>query len=368
MVAVCWLSVDPRDGKIDFYPHIIANKIEKAYQDSKELIDLGKDFFDATVNFGNNNRTDNDNLSNLYCYQTTKPCYSGRGYVKRSGYRSVLRYVIENYNSDSEQDYTYNFYTKDVNGEKRIVEHHSTSYYRKNSDIIPKEFIVEFENINSLETSLTTWKPEYFDNLNIDKSKYVIVWQWCKGVPERHGNVYDLGNEWWTPFLCTQNNIIEDAYENKQKDVEIVLPFDNSKRTIVFLQDSCYAKQHDFVNSKVRIVRRKLISIANLENILTNNPSNSHEPGSSDGPGSSDDPPSSIPHEFYCPITQDIMIDPVKTVDGHVYDRTAIDRWFDFNSTSPLTGLQLTSIQLEPYTSLKIRIINFKTRYPQLII
>ena len=30
---------------------------------------------------------------------------------------------------------------------------------------------------------------------------------------------------------------------------------------------------------------------------------------------------------FYCPITQDIMTDPVLTVDGHSYERAAIEEW-----------------------------------------
>ena len=67
-----------------------------------------------------------------------------------------------------------------------------------------------------------------------------------------------------------------------------------------------------------------------------------------------------------CPITQDIITDPVKTIDGHIYERNAIDRWFNYNSTSPLTGLQLNSLNLEPYNNLKNRILNFKNMHPEL--
>ena len=49
-----------------------------------------------------------------------------------------------------------------------------------------------------------------------------------------------------------------------------------------------------------------------------------------------------IPQEFICPITGEIMEDPVSTIDGNSYERTAIERWFATRRiTSPLTGARL---------------------------
>ena len=70
-------------------------------------------------------------------------------------------------------------------------------------------------------------------------------------------------------------------------------------------------------------------------------------------------PSSSIPHHFFCPITQDVMNDPVKTVDGMCYDRPAIERWFTMSSTSPLTGLPLASKALVPHVTLREQIQSF---------
>ena len=70
-------------------------------------------------------------------------------------------------------------------------------------------------------------------------------------------------------------------------------------------------------------------------------------------------PDGTIPHHFNCPILQDIMRDPVKTVDNHVYDRQAIERWFTINNTSPLTGLRLPNKTLTPYLELKNEIDAF---------
>jgi hypothetical protein len=35
-----------------------------------------------------------------------------------------------------------------------------------------------------------------------------------------------------------------------------------------------------------------------------------------------------IPDDYLCPITQEIMLDPVITEDGETYERKAIQDWF----------------------------------------
>ena len=55
------------------------------------------------------------------------------------------------------------------------------------------------------------------------------------------------------------------------------------------------------------------------------------------------------PDEYVCPITQDVMIDPVIAADGHTYERAAIARWFEAGKrTSPKTGGELESTALLP--------------------
>ena len=42
-----------------------------------------------------------------------------------------------------------------------------------------------------------------------------------------------------------------------------------------------------------------------------------------------------------CPITQEIMNDPVIAADGQTYERRALARWLRRNNSSPLTGLEM---------------------------
>jgi hypothetical protein len=54
------------------------------------------------------------------------------------------------------------------------------------------------------------------------------------------------------------------------------------------------------------------------------------------------------PDHFICPITQDVMIDPVSAADGHIYERCAITEWLVGHSTSPMTGAGLKMKDLFP--------------------
>ena len=71
-----------------------------------------------------------------------------------------------------------------------------------------------------------------------------------------------------------------------------------------------------------------------------------------------------IPHEFVCPIVQEIMKDPVMTSDGHTFERTAIAKWFSTHNTSPITRQRILDKKLIPNHSLRKLIADFRVRYP----
>ena len=49
-----------------------------------------------------------------------------------------------------------------------------------------------------------------------------------------------------------------------------------------------------------------------------------------------------------CPITQEVMVDPVLAADHHTYERQAIELWLRNQNRSPLTNQELPHKQLEP--------------------
>ncbi|KAF2789615.1 hypothetical protein K505DRAFT_341133 [Melanomma pulvis-pyrius CBS 109.77] len=60
-----------------------------------------------------------------------------------------------------------------------------------------------------------------------------------------------------------------------------------------------------------------------------------------------------IPQDYLCPISAELMEDPVATIDGFVYERRCIDRWFKGHETSPCTNVKLSSFELRPNISIK---------------
>ncbi|GLT70634.1 hypothetical protein SLA2020_426990 [Shorea laevis] len=61
-----------------------------------------------------------------------------------------------------------------------------------------------------------------------------------------------------------------------------------------------------------------------------------------------------IPHEFLCPITLEIMTDPVIVATGQTFERESISKWLDFNHrTCPKTGQTLEHLSLAPNFALK---------------
>ena len=60
-----------------------------------------------------------------------------------------------------------------------------------------------------------------------------------------------------------------------------------------------------------------------------------------------------FPPEFICPISLDPMVDPVVTIDGQTYERSAITKWFATSTKSPLTAQPLASKLLVPNVALR---------------
>ncbi|XP_063698469.1 WD repeat, SAM and U-box domain-containing protein 1-like isoform X2 [Culicoides brevitarsis] len=52
-----------------------------------------------------------------------------------------------------------------------------------------------------------------------------------------------------------------------------------------------------------------------------------------------------VPIEYLCPITHEIMKDPVIVEDGFNYERSAIEQWLSMKQTSPMTNLELATTE-----------------------
>ena len=70
---------------------------------------------------------------------------------------------------------------------------------------------------------------------------------------------------------------------------------------------------------------------------------------------------------FLCPITREIMVDPVILIsDGHTYEKSAISKWFDMGGcVSPMTGNMVSSYNTISNHTIKKAIDEFLTKFPK---
>jgi tetratricopeptide (TPR) repeat protein len=78
--------------------------------------------------------------------------------------------------------------------------------------------------------------------------------------------------------------------------------------------------------------------------------------GGSDGGAGSNGGAVAPPDEFLCPISCEIMEEPVTTLAGNTYEKTHIMAWFRTHQTDPLTNTKLSSKRLVPNNSLRSQI------------
>eukprot|EP01065_Artemidia_motanka_P017560 TRINITY_DN2100_c0_g1_i1.p1 TRINITY_DN2100_c0_g1~~TRINITY_DN2100_c0_g1_i1.p1 ORF type:complete len:391 (+),score=112.68 TRINITY_DN2100_c0_g1_i1:112-1173(+) len=70
-----------------------------------------------------------------------------------------------------------------------------------------------------------------------------------------------------------------------------------------------------------------------------------------------------LPAEYKCPITMEVMTDPVVAQDGHTYERSALQRWFALRGPrSPVTGQVMAGTGLVPNHSIRSQIMEENDR------
>eukprot|EP00270_Netrium_digitus_P021962 TRINITY_DN9660_c0_g3_i1.p1 TRINITY_DN9660_c0_g3~~TRINITY_DN9660_c0_g3_i1.p1 ORF type:complete len:312 (+),score=98.09 TRINITY_DN9660_c0_g3_i1:73-936(+) len=71
---------------------------------------------------------------------------------------------------------------------------------------------------------------------------------------------------------------------------------------------------------------------------------------------------SEAPTVLFCPITQEMMENPVLASDGHTYEYMAIKQWLEKSDRSPMTNMKLPSKDLVPNHAVRSMIQEWKER------
>ncbi|KAL5208616.1 hypothetical protein ABZP36_033051 [Zizania latifolia] len=130
---------------------------------------------------------------------------------------------------------------------------------------------------------------------------------------------------------------------------------------IEYLEEQILSQEEDtdlpLVGSVVALLRYCLFAMfdAGNEKALRDCPSaGNRQRLLSWGSGSGDDTSFSVPKEFSCPISLDLMRDPVVASTGQTYDRPSIIQWIEEgHSTCPSSGQALAENRLVPNHALR---------------
>ena len=69
-----------------------------------------------------------------------------------------------------------------------------------------------------------------------------------------------------------------------------------------------------------------------------------------------------VPPDFYCPISGDLMNDPVSEPSGQTYEKSQIYQWLDQKQTSPITNLPLQKSDLIENSAVKRAIDSIRSK------
>ncbi len=69
--------------------------------------------------------------------------------------------------------------------------------------------------------------------------------------------------------------------------------------------------------------------------------------------------------QYCCPLTKKILLDPVKTCEGTIYEREAIEEWLSKNSLDPISKKSLVSKNLSECPELQDKVFEYLRQNPK---
>lgn len=143
---------------------------------------------------------------------------------------------------------------------------------------------------------------------------------------------------------------------DKQKIEQLTLECQQHKQTIELLKAQAQTDKqqadHDrqtitFLNSKIEKIERGFNDIINKKNEKISK-LKTELLIRTEAQASSSNVTEQLQEYIICPITQMPIQEPVATVNGHIYEKSAIEHWFKTSNIDPKTGLPLHDKTLKP--------------------
>ena len=154
-------------------------------------------------------------------------------------------------------------------------------------------------------------------------------------------------------------NHLDPLYGIQISELEKFLPFlipdnrnnfiqqTNNRNFCVLCNKNCTQEHLDTNKHQFNVCKLNAIRKVNIQRFLSRNECYidvSHRNNISITPISIQNEISHVNPNFLCPISMEIMKEPVLAADGHTYDKPSIQKWFETKNTSPITNLNIDTI------------------------
>ena len=173
------------------------------------------------------------------------------------------------------------------------------------------------------------------------------------------------------PAAGTAGMLVDTSGDGLADSVHVDTSGDGRPDTIVPLGESARSRNASEIEIEVLELRKSLAETKRQRSLTRQALEDVLRAGGGEGDTSvagEPVPPAPVPPQYLCPITGEVMEDPVTTADGHAYERAAIAQWLQAHDTSPVTNAQLPHRNLAPAHALRQLIEEFVATNPEAFI
>jgi len=226
---VVWVSVDPRQGRLDVYPSRAARLLEGAKSRGDSSVCLGADLFNATVILEDE----------AHIQRTTR------------GRRDVRRLLLD----DASQPMASLHVACGPHG-WRVAAQDVPGAEERNVRVSPEDLVSLHD---SPEVASASEQAPACDDLGNDTNAVgrLPLWEWCREDGVHPVAAQQLPATAWGVYSREQNSAIEEAFQAGQEDLSVSVGIRTYR--IVFGPEAGFARQVDDTLHKRRLIRRRLL-------------------------------------------------------------------------------------------------------------
>lgn len=229
-----------------------------------------------------------------------------------------------------------------------------------NNKLVSIDNYPETLNYFDFSSNLILFRPSFLDPRNTN-----IELLYNNNIFNIIPNNYEESS---TPLLPEQNILFSENFNNNFDNENFNNNTNNQNNDItnMFPFPFSFSIEYEVLENNDDFTEINLEEIDN-EEIIINNPYKEFTDKINEYLRNTDDKIMDIPNEYFCPISKEIMLEPVVIRDGYTYEKKSIKEWFKYSNKSPITSKMVRNKIYLNNTSLRNMIREWIDKHKNLI-